>query len=117
VTDKLRRSSFRFSDSEKDVLSKTRWFVIVAAAATFLHFATDRLEQWGIPSLIILLLRYIEQMMFICDILIFVLFLIVSTIVAVREIFLILGLDIFHGLSRVSDRVRRINRRSLTGGG
>jgi hypothetical protein len=70
----------------------------VALAATLLHFFTDFLEQLKeheIPLLIISLLRYVEISMFICDILVFSLYIIVKTIIEVCEILLLINIDVY----------------------
>jgi hypothetical protein len=92
-----------FYEEELGILQYVRWFVIVAGAATFLHFFTDLVEPrvWLIVSGS---LRGLEILLFMCDVVVLFAALIVHTILQLRRTFLLLHLDIFAVFSRSRER-------------
>src|ERR1700733_3963734 len=106
-SDLSRPSSFArrwLYDEEIDVIQNVRWFVIVAAAATFLHVVTDFLEKENVIVVITTMLRWLEVFMVVCDVVVLFAALFVGVIIKLRQTFLLLNVDIFHLFKRSSNQ-------------
>jgi hypothetical protein len=80
---------------EIEILENVRWFVIVAAAATFLHVVTGSLEERQVSGFITTMLRWLESFMVVCDVVVLFASLLVHVIIRLRQTFLLLNVDIF----------------------
>jgi hypothetical protein len=92
-----------FYEEELGIVKYVRWFVIVAGAATSLHFFTNFVQPhvWLIVSGS---LRGVEFLLFACDIVVLSAALIVHAVLKLREIFLLLNFDIFAVFNRSRKR-------------
>lgn len=86
--------NFPFSEEIFDVARRVGWFLALAVSATCLHFFTDYLVKIEIGGFLILLLRILEYLLFICDFIVFALYTITRTLITSKELLRQIGIDI-----------------------